>query len=181
MIIVNKPLIACIICLFLSACHTTSQKDTWPENIPDKSIFITAYNQQVLVGENEASLNTHLLWVKRFYRGLSIYPGWNDMSKTVLDNLVDEPIETQTDASKRLKDLGLKICIEWAKANDKRKIDSANINTWGIGLRKAVKQDQIFPYLEQVERDVEALIVGELDMRAITSERYHSEEDYNDF
>ena len=178
---ISKLLLLTLISLQLSACYTTSKQSNWPDNIPDKTIFVDAYHQQVAEGKNNTSLKTHLVWVKRFYRGLSIYPGWNDMTKLVLDSLSDEPVTVQNNASERLAALGEKICIEWAQSNDTRNIDSANINTWGISLRKAVKQENVFPFLTQVERDVDALIARELEMRSITSERYYPEEDYNDF
>ena len=177
----SKLLILCLISISLSACYSIRTNDDWPTNIPSRKIFVDAYHQQAAQGNNSSDLNTHLTWVKRFYRGLSIYPGWNDMTKLVLDNLADEPIDIQNNTAQRLSDLGKKICIEWAQSNDSRNIDSANINTWGVALRKSVKQKQIFPFLAQVEKDVDALIARELDIRAITSDRYYPDEDYDDF
>ena len=176
-----KLLILCLISISLSACNTIRTNDDWPTNIPNRKIFVDAYHHQVTQGTNTSDLNTHLTWVKRFYRGLSIYPGWNDMSKLVLESLSDEPTDVQRNTAQRLSDLGEKICIEWAQSNDSRNIDSANINTWGVALRKSVKQKQIFPFLAQVEKDVDALIARELDIRAITSDRYYPDEDYDDF
>ena len=180
---ISKFLLLTLIALQLSACYTTTQqKDNWPDNIPDRAIFVDAYNSQVAEGKNDTSLRSHLVWVKRFYRGLTIYPGWNDMTEMVLDHLADQPAKTRNDMSERLSALGQKICIEWAQSNKTRNIDSANVNTWGISLRKAVKQEgKLFPFLAQVERDVDALIARELNMRSITSDRYFPEEDYNDF
>jgi len=179
---ISKLLLLTFISVQLSACYTTpKQQNNWPENIPDRAIFVDAYNQQVAAGRNDTSLKSHLVWVKRFYRGLSIYPGWNDMTEMVLEHLSDQPASVRNDAIERLSALGQKICIEWAQSNKVRNIDSANVNTWGISLRKAVKQERIFPFITQVERDVDALIARDLEMRSITSDRYFPEEDYNDF
>jgi len=176
-----KILIVCLISISLSACSTIKKDNDWPTNIPSRKIFVDAYHHQVSKGTNTSNLNTHLTWVKRFYRGLSIYPGWNDMTELVLESLADEPIKIQNNTAQRLSDLGKKICIEWAQSNDSRNIDSANINTWGVALRKSVKQKQIFSFLTQVEKDVDDLIARELDIRSITSDRYYPDEDYDDF
>ena len=178
---INKLFLLCTFSLSLSACYSNSQTPNWPENIPSRSVFVNAYNQQISEGRNNTNIDTHLKWVKRFYKGLSIYPGWNDMTKLVLDSITNQPEQLQKDTVKRLSALGERICIEWAQSNDTRNIDSININTWGLALRKSVKQDNLFPFLDRVEDDVEQLIAKELDMRAITSERYHTAEDYNDF
>lgn len=177
----SKLLLLTFISIQLSACQTTPKQNNWPNNIPTQAIFVEQYHIQVAQGRNDSSLKTHLSWVKRFYRGLSIYPGWNDMTNLVLDSLSDQPSAIRNNTSERLSTLGKKICIEWAQSNSARNINSANINTWGISLRKAVKQEQVFPFLTQVERDVEALVARDLDMRSITNERYYPEEDYNDF
>jgi len=153
----TKLFLLIVLSISLSACHTSNKQSDWPDNIPQRSIFIDAYEKQVSAGTNDTSLETHLKWIKRFYRGLSIYPGWNDMTNMVIESLADSPQSTQDEAKIRLAVLGKKIAIEWAQSNDKRNINSANINTWGNALRTSVKKQQQMSFLTLVEKDVDAL------------------------
>lgn len=178
----KHSLLISIIVLFISACATKNQPtDDWPTNIPPKSFFVSNYNKQVKLGTNDASLNTHLFWIKRFYKGAVVYIGWNEMTEMVLNSLHDAPIEKQEDTRKRFYVLGKKISIEWAQDNKHRNINSANIATWGNALRTSVKQNELFWFLDLVEKDVDALINHKLDMKVINRERYYPPEDFDDF
>ena len=176
-----KLILLALISTSISACHFKQTESNWPDNIPKRSIFVEAYNEQVLAGNNNSSLNGHLTWIKRFYQGLSIYPGWNDMTKIVIESLSDLPIAEQKNTSKRLSQLGQKIAIEWAQSNDKRNIDSANINVWGNALRTSVKEKQQLNFISRVEKDVDDLIARKLNMRTITYDRYYKSEELDDF
>lgn len=164
----------------LSACQTLDSKHTWPSDIPDRQLFVSAYEQQTGLPGNGPALEKHLVWVKRFYKGSVIYPiGWNKMTEMLLQSLkegTDFP-----DAEQRLEVLGKRICIEWAQENHIAKIRSANIAVWGTALRKAVKNKQQKLLIEKVEDDVEALISGQLNTKEISLERYYETEDYDDF
>ena len=179
--LINKFILILVICTSLSACYSTKTTSNWPDTIPDRSIFIDAYKKQVAEGRNNNSEAIHLRWIKRFYNGLSIYPGWNDMTKAVIDSMSEYPVNQQKDTSRRLAQLGQKIAIEWAQSNSTRNIDSANINVWGNALRTSVKREDQLGFITRVERDVKELIDRELDMRAITPERYYPVEEIDDF
>lgn len=181
MLLANKLILLVVMSVSISACYFKQTDANWPENLPKRSIFIDAYNKQVAAGNNNSSLDGHLTWIKRFYRGLSIYPGWNDMTKLVIESMSEQPASEQSDAEKRLAQLGQKIAIEWAQSNDKRNIDSANINVWGNALRTSVKEQEQLSFISRVERDVDDLIARKLDLRSITYERYYTDEELDDF
>jgi len=168
--------------LVLSACQTLDSKNNWPSDVPDRRIFVTAYQNQIgeVVDDGDIALEKHLVWVKRFYQGSIIYPiGWNRMTEMVLDSL-DES-HNFPDAEQRIAALGKRICIEWAQDNRIAKIRSSNIAVWGAALRKSVNNNQQKAFIELVEKDVEALIAGELDSKQINQDRYYPEEDIDDF
>jgi len=170
--------------LLLSACTTTknTSKSDWPNDLPEKNIFVDAYKEQANNGKNNNSLASHLTWIKRFYKGSIIYPiGWNDMTEMVMDSLNSNPISEQNEAQSRLNTLGQKISIEWAQSNSVRNINSANIATWGNALRTAVKEKTIFTFLDKVEMDVDDLLARKLTMKEITRERYFPPENFDDF
>ena len=101
------------------------------------------------------------------------------MSSMLLDSL-DNP-EERTELETRLATLGLDICLEWAKSNMVRKIDSAAVATWGTALRKAAERDEQWNFVRIVEDDVNALLNGTLSLDLIEEERYYPVEEYDDF
>ena len=172
-------------CIFLSACTTTSSKKSasdWPSDVPQKAIFMDAYEKQVAEGTNDSSLKAHLVWVKRFYRGTVLYPiGWNNMTEMVMESLTDSSPKEQDEIRKRLGLLGEKICIEWTQANRARNIDSSNIITWANAMRTSVKQDSVFSFIEKVESDVDQLVSHTIDKGVINRNRYYPPENFDDF
>jgi len=168
--------------LFASACRTPSSVHNWPSDLPARSIFVSAYNEQVAKGTNTTRLETHLLWIKRFYKGSIIYPiGWNDMIEMVFDSFTPLQSDDAAIAKKKLKDLGLKISIEWAQDSNKRKINSSNIAVWGSSLRTSVERKEQLSFIKSVEQDVEDLIDGTISMKEISRDRYYPPEDYDNF
>ena len=168
------------ILVVLSACQTLNSQNNWPKDVPDRQLFVNAYKQQTGLPAIGSALEKHLLWVKRFYKGSVIYPvGWNKMTEMLLDSL--EENNDFPDAKQRIDALGKRICIEWAQDNSIAKIRSSNIAVWGAALRKAVKNQQQKSSIEKVERDVEALISGQLTSKEINQARYYPTEDYDDF
>jgi len=148
--------------------------------MPPREIFAAAHAQQVLAGTNNSKLESHLVWIKRFYQGSILYPlGWNRMTERLLSSL-DENVDRQK-VEKRMYDLGLKISIEWAQENKSRKIDSAAVATWGNALRTAVDLGEQESLIAEVERDVDALLNEKLLASQIERERYYPPEDFDDF
>ena len=179
----KHSLLTCLAALLLSACHTTSHKQSkWPTSLPPEQIFIDAYERQISEGTNDSTLKTHLTWIKRFYRGTILYPvGWNQMTEMVMESLVDADTKQQQETRARLGELGQKISIEWAQSNKTRNINSSNIITWANAMRTSVKQNQVSSFLDKVEVDVDDLISHKLNMDKITRERYYPPENFDDF
>lgn len=175
-----KLLLILMIITAVSGCSTISAMKKWPEEMPAKSIFVEAYNEQKAAGSNNNSLQNHLLWVKRYYLGSVIYPlGWNRMTEMLTDTL--ENINEKEEIRRRMYTLGVTICLEWAKNNDVRKIDSAAIATWGNALQTATELREQSVFISKVENDVQALLDGDLDRKQIERERYYPPEDYDNF
>ena len=173
-----------LLLLTLSACTTFNSKTSWPDDVPDKNIFVQAFEQQHAANTTstlpEKKLQQQLFWVMRFYRGNAFYPvGWNSMTKMVLDS-IDDTSQVAT-TTIRIAELGKRICIEWAQDNRIAKISTANIIVWSNALRKAVQNNQQLWFLSQAEQDVEDLIAGRLHKHDIKLSRYYGEEDFDDF
>lgn len=176
----NKIITIALIGLFLSACITNVSKEDWPKDLPPRKIFVNAYKQQSAAGKNDNSLENHLVWVQRFYQGSIIYPiGWNEMTSSLLASL-DTP-ERVKNIKRRLYELGITICIEWAQNNESRKIDSGAVAAWGSALRTSAERGEQEEFISRVEADVSALLLGNLNASEITRERYYPSEDYDNF
>ena len=164
----------------LSACVTSVSKDDWPTNLPERRLFSEAWEQQFAAGSVSSDLNSHLVWILRFYQGSVLYPiGWNDMTESVLESL--EPGPRRDEMQQRLYDLGLAISVEWAQDNGKRLIDSNAVAVWGNALRTAVEQGEQFEFVSKIEIDVEALLKKQLQLSEIERERYYPPQDYDNF
>lgn len=166
----------------ISACQINKLSNNWPSDLPPLEIFVAAHAEQSKRGTNDSTLDQHLVWIKRFYKGSIIYPiGWNDMIETVTSSFSLEQQEDAALAKQKLEDLGLRICIEWAQANDKRRINSSNIAVWGNALRTSVERNEQISFISIVEIDVQDMINGELSMQEISIDRYYPPEDYDNF
>ena len=178
----NKLFLGLIFCAFLltSGCVSKTSVADWPADLPARSIFVETFHQQQKNGTNSSKLQNHLSWVKRYYQGSIIYPlGWNRMTEMLLGTLSDE--SQRSGIESRMKRLGMTIVIEWAQDNKYRAIDSAAVAVWGNGLRTASQLGEQQLFVGKVERDVDALIAGELNKKQITRERYYPREDFDDF
>ena len=148
--------------------------------MPERFIFVEAYQQQTNTTPSQSELERHLLWIKRFYRGSVLYPlGWNRMTELLLDSL--ETQAERDEARQRLYTLGLRIAIEWAQDNAVRKINSSNVATWGNALKTSADRNEQLQFIGEVELDVERLISGELLASEISRERYYPPNDYDNF
>lgn len=162
------------------SCATSSSLNNWPDNLPDRSIFIDAYTEQSLSGTNSNNVEPHLVWIKRFYQGSALYSlGWNKMTKILIDSL-DEEVDTAV-VERRMYDLGIDISVEWAQDNRFRNIDSSAIAVWGNALRTAAEKKEQLVFIGKIERDVAALLAKQLAAKDIVQERYYPVEDFDDF
>jgi len=166
--------------LQMSGCVIHKSSERWPDEIPAKSLFVDAFIEQQANNTNSDNLNNHLAWIKRFYQGSFIYSlGWNRMTEILIDTI--QNAEQHANIKKRMYDLGLTICIEWAQDNSSRKIDSKAIAVWGNALRTASELNQQSYFVKQVENDVVMLLNGSLNKKQIFRERYYPTEDYDNF
>ena len=159
--------------LVLSSC---SSFGPWPGGAADRDYF------EALYAEDEANQALqeeadYLYWIRRFYNGLNLVPGWNQASRQLLARVEEEQ---QAEVSDRLDILGRDIASEWAKDNRVRLINTRMVNIWRQALMEAIAQDDLLPFLDVLEADVNALLSGSLDGDDIYFERYY-EDEFDDF
>ncbi len=73
-------------------------------------------------------------WYKKFYEGTFPVKGWKSRMNGVLKGLSPED---RGEMGELLETLGEKIGMEWAKPNNVRKIDTAQLQRWGKELQNA--------------------------------------------
>ena len=97
----------------------------------------------------------HKEWVRKFFEGTFLVQGWNQRVEDLVAG-VDEP-KTRAAVKKKLDRLGKRIGAEWAKENDVRRIDSADLKRWGGHLadRKRRGLKPLEEALKTVEEEVE--------------------------
>lgn len=179
--VIYKRLILIVLALFLSACQTLDTSKDWPNDVPDRKLFVDDYLQKRgLKKADPQKLNAHLGWIVRFFQGTVIYPnGWNRASEMLLASIEDP--DTEQLANQKINDLGIRIAMEWAQDNGIRKINSTNIATWGSALRRSAEVNDQIEFLNKIDNDVEGLISGKLNFNDITYERYYQDEDFDSF
>lgn len=165
--------------LLLASCATFDSSRSWPPTVPERAYFVKAFHAQYR-NHSRSALNRHLTWIKRFYHGTVIYPlGWNRMTEQLMDSL-NLPA-ARAEAKQRLHELGKSVSVEWAQDNSVRKINSANIATWGNALRTSAELGEQLEFIGRVEQDVEKLLNGTLHKSDIQYERYYPAQDIDNF
>ena len=87
-----------------------------------------------MTGDNKMANKDQQEWYKKFYEGTFLVKGWKSRINDVLKGLSPEDKE---DMGELLETLGKKIGMEWAKPNDIRSIDTAQLQQWGKDLQNA--------------------------------------------
>ena len=156
----------------LSSCSTTPRVEDWPDNMPPVSYYVDAWqldesNQRLQV------LDDYLVWIRRFYEGFNIAPGWFNLTEQVFERL---PASRHEVIGNRLYELGRIISVEWAKHNDVRLIDTRNAAIWRDALQESLSKNDLDNYLERVEADIAAMLAGTLTRSDIEFERYYVDE-----
>ena len=165
---IKPSLTILVLCLTLGACSTSSISD-WPRDIPPQALFIEAYqadarNQQL------QTQNEYLEWVIGFYEGTLLYPtGWQDVETQLLQGT---PVSERSALQSRLTELGVVIGSEWAKDNDVRLINNRLLALWGSTLQLMVGPEQQLQAINEIGRDIDLLLLGELQREAIREARY---------
>ena len=72
-------------------------------------------------------------WLKVFYDGSFLVPGWKSRKREVLSYVTENKAETE----KLLDELGNIIGREWAKDNRVRKISTDDIVRWGEAMKRS--------------------------------------------
>lgn len=167
--------------MLVSGCQTLDTSKHWPDDVPDRSIFVKAYMEKRNMESVEPHvLDNHLIWIIRFYRGTIIYPnGWNQASEMLLASVDDK--KSRKRIAKKINKLGIKIANEWAQENEFRNINSTNIATWGSALRTSAERDDQEGFLAKIDDDVDALVERQLSPLDISYERYYPSDDFDDF
>ena len=73
-------------------------------------------------------------WYNKFYEGTFLAKGWKSRMNEILKGLSPED---KGKMGKQLETIGKNIGMEWAKPNDVRKIDTAQLQRWGKDLQNA--------------------------------------------
>jgi hypothetical protein len=96
-------------------------------------------------------------WIKTFFEGTWLVPGWNARSASLLDAT---PPAERTALGERLQRLGDRIAPEWAKDNGVRRIDNDDLERWGKALAAARRADgaALGAALERIEAEVASRI-----------------------
>jgi hypothetical protein len=76
-------------------------------------------------------------WYRKFYEGTFLIKGWKGRMNEILKGV---PSEEKEEMGGLLENLGKKIGMEWARENDVRKIDTAQLQKWGKDLQNAQKK-----------------------------------------
>lgn len=113
---------------------------TAPEDwyAPIESDFRAAY-QQDKTNEAKQAWSEYWGWVKDFYNGNFLSEGWTSKSTSLLKDM-KEPA-ARNEMRGMLNDLGRRICADWAKDNDVRKISTQDLRAFGKRLLDARMMD----------------------------------------
>lgn len=97
-------------------------------------------------------------WYKKFYEGTFLIKGWKARMNEILKGLSPEE---KGEMGNLLENLGKKIGMEWARGNDVRKIDTAQLQRWGKDLQNARQKgsEALAAQIRQLNEEVEKMLV----------------------
>ncbi len=159
-----------LLVIALGACTTTRVLEDWPDDLPPQQYFIQAY-QADEANQAHQEIEDYLRWVAHFYQGRAGIMGWNDMSDALTDGLEGE---TRQAVQRHRRELGKRIAAEWAKSNQARVIDTAMLSLWGNVMVSDPDPQYRLVALRRIDRDVEALLEGELEPDLVSQARYRN-------
>lgn len=169
-----RVLLPLMLLMLISACavRAPAPADMWPADIPARSLFQKQWRADA-ANKSVQGREDYLLWVVRFYQGYQLAPGWLDMMEQVN---VRVPEEERVQVRAVLFELGSIIGGEWAKDNGVRKVSTRSAAVWRDALLESLSQDDLHPYLDKLQQDVDALMSGTLSNDEIVFERYYVDE-----
>jgi len=93
-------------------------------------------------------------WYKKFYEGTFLVKGWKSRMNDVLKGL---PPKDKGEMGELLETLGKKIGMEWARDNDVRRIDTAQLQQWGKDLQNASQKgsEALADQIQQLNGEVD--------------------------
>lgn len=96
-------------------------------------------------------------WYRKFYEGTFLIKGWKARMNEMLKGL---PPQTKGEMENLLKKLGKKIGTEWARENDVRRIDTAQLQKWGKDLQNARQKgpDALAIQIRQLDKEVDGIL-----------------------
>lgn len=163
--------------VLLSAC--SNLKDQWPDQVPNRSLFIKAYNADTQNKQIQTQ-EEYLLWIQRFYMGWEIYRnGWLKVTNQLTEQTADD--QDKKIIEKKMQQIGLKISCEWAKKSRHRKIFTRHVSIWGNALLESLDRNEPLLLIDKVNADVDALLAHKLQPKTITENRYYPQDENNPF
>lgn len=156
--------------LAVSCTRTPVEDVTWFDDLPPLDYYERIYAQDE---ENQAvqTRKEYLKWVVRFYKGWELYQdGWHITTRDVLRGTPEGAAKDRLE--RKLARLGKLISGEWAKNSDNRRIRSRELSIWGQALLKAINRQREEALVDQLTRDVDALLKDDLDPFEINLKRY---------
>lgn len=167
----SLPAALILMVITMASCiRTPVDRVSWPEDLPPISHYEQVYAQD---DANQAvqSREKYLEWVVRFYKGWKLYQdGWQATTRDVLYAMDEGARKARVE--RKLAELGMLISAEWAKNSEDRSIRSRELSIWGQALLKAMNQGAEEILIDQITRDVNALLSDNLNPADINLQRY---------
>lgn len=103
----------------------------------DAAFFRRAYEQDV-ANRARQTWSEYESWIRTFYEGRTFppVPGWSDREREMLARL---PETARRELAGVLENVSRTLAAEWAKANEVRKVTTADLQAWGRRFREAAR------------------------------------------
>jgi len=152
----------------LAGCAAPSAPATWPDDLPPREACVRAWGKDP---ENRKlqTLDQYLAWVRLFYSGTALAPGWTAASRSLLG---DVPEDDRPALLPRLEGLGRLLSADWAKDNRLRRVNNGLLSLWGAALKRARAARCVRDTVDRIDGDARALLAGTLRAAEITPARY---------
>ncbi len=157
----------------LASCVSVPKQSAWPNDIPAYSFYIDKYHSD-LDNQHQQRLDEYLKWVIGFYYGTELYSnGWLRVTQEAIE-AIEDPAERAL-ARNKLDWIGQHVSAEWAKSNALRVINSRHVSIWALSLDEAIARGEALSYIDEVVRDIDAILAGLIEPDDITDYRYFTE------
>jgi hypothetical protein len=175
--LIKKFFIFFLLASTLSSCTIFQSSDDWSAQLPPKSYFVDYY-QRSTDNHPYQDQESYLGWVKIFYEGNPLSPGWLQLTEGLL---FESPEDKKQEYADVMAELGQRIGAEWAQNNRVRLIDTRCASIWRDALIEAVEIGDLENYMLRFQADVYAILEGSLDKEEIEFSRYYEEQGFEFF